>query len=90
MNHSRFLPAAKAPGVSLFTRISYFPYFKLGVAYYELGQWDAALQAFETEERLGAISRSGEELSELRRYRELDEGTRDAAATEVRARMSTF
>ena len=33
---------------------SYFPYFKLGIAYYQLGQWDAALQAFETEVRLEA------------------------------------
>jgi len=67
--------------------ISYFPYFKLGVAYYELGQWDAALQAFETEERLEAISRSEADLSELRRYRELARSAKDAAEAEARARI---
>ena len=50
---------------------SYFPYLKLGIAYYELGQLDAALQAFETEERLGAIAGSENALHQLTRYRGL-------------------
>ena len=48
---------------------SYFPYLKLGIAYLHLGQLDAALQAFETEERLGAIAQSPEDLGELERFR---------------------
>ena len=35
--------------------VAYFPYLKLGIAYYHLGQIEAALQAFQTEEQLGAI-----------------------------------
>ena len=38
--------------------IAYFPYLKLGIAYYHLGQPEAALQAFQTEEQLGAIAAS--------------------------------
>ncbi len=49
--------------------IAYFPYLKLGVAYYHLGQLDAALQAFETELRLGAIQQSNDAYRELTRYR---------------------
>jgi len=49
----------------------YFPYLKLGIAYHHLGQFDAALQAFQTEEQLGAIQESDEDLAELERYRGL-------------------
>jgi tetratricopeptide (TPR) repeat protein len=51
--------------------IAYFPYLKLGIAYYHLGQLDAALQAFQTEEQLGAIQASRSDLAELERYRRL-------------------
>ena len=34
--------------------VDYFPYLKLGIAYYHLGQLDAAEQAFETERRQAA------------------------------------
>ena len=67
--------------------VSYFPYFKLGVAYYELGQLDAALQAFETEERLEAISRTEIDLSELRRFRDLALGAKEDAAADATARI---
>ena len=50
--------------------VAYFPYLKLGIAYVELGQYDAALQAFETEERLGEIRDSPGDRAELERYRE--------------------
>jgi tetratricopeptide (TPR) repeat protein len=50
---------------------AYFPYLKLGIAYYHLKQLDAALQAFETEEQLGAIAGSNRDLQELERYRTL-------------------
>lgn len=58
--------------------IGYFPYLRLGVAYYQLGQFDAALQAFETEERLGAIAGSESANAELLRFRALAENARTA------------
>ena len=51
--------------------IGYFPYLKLGIAYYHLGQADAALRAFETEERLQAIQDSPGDLAVLEKYRRL-------------------
>jgi tetratricopeptide (TPR) repeat protein len=60
--------------------VAYFPYLKLGIAYYHLGQPDAALQAFQTEEQLGAIQDSGSDLAELERYRRLALEARGAAA----------
>lgn len=62
--------------------ISYFPYLKLGIAYYHLGQFDAALQAFETEAQLGAITQSESASMELERYRTLVGEARTAAAAE--------
>ncbi|HNX49273.1 MAG TPA: AAA family ATPase [Thermoanaerobaculaceae bacterium] len=62
--------------------VAYFPYLKLGIAYTGLGQHEAALQAFDTEERLGAIRDSEEALDELRRVREVARaGQRKAAET---------
>jgi tetratricopeptide (TPR) repeat protein len=49
----------------------YFPYLKLGIAYYHLGHFEAALQAFQTEEQLGAIQESEGDLAELDHYRRL-------------------
>ncbi len=48
---------------------SYFPYLKLGIAYLELDDPAAALRAFETEERLGAIASSPPDLAQLERFR---------------------
>ena len=67
--------------------IAYFPYFRLGVAYYQLGQFDAALQAFETEARLGAILESEDESANLERYRTLAEEARTTAAAEETLRI---
>ena len=58
---------------------AYFPYLKLGIAYYHLGQIEAALQAFQTEEQLGAIQASRSDLAELERYRRLALEAREAA-----------
>jgi tetratricopeptide (TPR) repeat protein len=66
---------------------AYFPYLKLGIAYYELGQLDAALQAFETEERLGAIAGSEKAVQDLARYRELTTDARQAAQAAEAARI---
>jgi tetratricopeptide (TPR) repeat protein len=60
---------------------SYFPYLKLGIAYVNLEQLEAALRAFETEERLGAIQESPDDLAALQHYRLLAERRlADAAA----------
>lgn len=67
--------------------IAYFPYLKLGIAYHHLGQHDAALQAFETESRLGAITESDRARSQLERYRLLAEAARLEASREERERI---
>jgi tetratricopeptide (TPR) repeat protein len=67
--------------------VSYFPYYKLGVAYYHMGQFDAALQAFDTEVRLGAIAESEPDNAELERYQGLVQGARAAAAKEEQKRI---
>ena len=66
---------------------AYFPYLKLGIAYYELGQLDAALQAFETEERLGAIDQSERHRTELDSYRELALDAQRSAVDEEAERL---
>jgi tetratricopeptide (TPR) repeat protein len=67
--------------------ITYFPYLRLGIAYYELGQLDAALQAFETEARLGAIAQSETANSELERYQDLAQAAQASAAAEETRRI---
>jgi tetratricopeptide (TPR) repeat protein len=47
----------------------YFPYLKLGIAYFAAGEYKAALRAFETEEQLGAIQDSQTASDELGRFR---------------------
>ena len=66
---------------------AYFPYLQLGIAYYHLGQLDAALQAFETEARLGAIAQSDTANAELERYRGLAEAARATAAAQEKQRI---
>jgi tetratricopeptide (TPR) repeat protein len=62
--------------------VEYFPYFRLGVAYYHLGRFDAALQAFETEARLGAIAESEPANAQLAEFRTRAEEARMAQAAE--------
>jgi tetratricopeptide (TPR) repeat protein len=66
---------------------SYFPYLKLGIAYYQLGQLDAALQAFETEARLGAIAQSETASAELEQYRIFTQEARATAVAEENQRI---
>ena len=66
---------------------SYFPYLKLGIAYYHLDQFDAALQAFETEARLGAIAQSETARAELERFRSLVRQAMVTAAAEEQQRI---
>jgi tetratricopeptide (TPR) repeat protein len=67
---------------------SYFPYLKLGIAYYHLGQLDAALQAFETEARLAAIPQSDTASAELEHYQTLVQEARAIAAVEEQQRIA--
>ncbi len=61
--------------------IQYFPYLRLGVAYFHLGQADAALQAFETEERQKEIEKSAEGRAELADFRGRIENRRNEETT---------
>ncbi len=80
------------PGVGVKTYgmnfVNYFPYLKLGIAYFELGQTDAALQAFETEERLGAIARSASDIGSLRAYREKAQQAQQVARAAEKERIA--
>ncbi|MEE8524761.1 MAG: hypothetical protein V3T72_12575, partial [Thermoanaerobaculia bacterium] len=66
---------------------AYFPYLKLGIALYQLGKLDAALQAFETEERLGEIAKSESHLGELRTHQDRARRAQDATADQERQRI---
>jgi tetratricopeptide (TPR) repeat protein len=68
--------------------IAYFPYLKLGIAFYHLGNFEAAIRAFETEERLGAIQESAADLAQLERYRDLALAAREKARAEESAHVS--
>jgi len=50
--------------------VDYFPYLKLGIAYFASGEYEAALRAFDTEEQLGAIQSSESAMGELSRFRQ--------------------
>ncbi len=63
--------------------VDYFPYLKLGIAYHQLGEEKAALEAFDTEERLGVVKGSPEAGRELARYRQLAQAARPAPAPEA-------
>lgn len=65
--------------------VDYFPYLKLGIAYHHLGQEQAALDAFETEERLGVVQSSPEARRELERYRQLAADARQKATADTAA-----
>src|SRR5215813_7347756 len=79
------------PGVQVRTYgmnfINYHPYLKLGIAYQNLGQFDAALQALDTEERLGAIAKSPE-LRELQSLRKQVQVAREAAQAADKDRIA--
>lgn len=66
---------------------AYFPYLELGVAYHHLGRHDAALQAFDTEERLGEVGKVPEAAGELQRYRQLALAAREQAAAAAREQV---
>lgn len=68
----------------------YFPYLKLGIANYHLGQLDAALRWLDREEQLRAISKSPTALAELRQVREDIKKAQESAAAALRARTQTL
>jgi tetratricopeptide (TPR) repeat protein len=65
--------------------VNYFPYLKLGAAYVELGDFDAALQAFDTEERLGIAIGVPTAWSELQAGRARASAARSRAAEDAAA-----
>lgn len=67
--------------------VDYFPYYKMGIAYFNLGQMDAAAQAFDIEEQLGAIAKSADALADLQQYRDRIAGERAAAAENEKAKI---
>ncbi|HKB08551.1 MAG TPA: tetratricopeptide repeat protein [Candidatus Polarisedimenticolia bacterium] len=67
--------------------INYHPYLGLGIAYLNLGQIDAALQAFDTEERLGAIARSPA-LAQLKDLRARAQAARETAHADDKQRIA--
>ncbi|MEM7584340.1 MAG: ATP-binding protein [Acidobacteriota bacterium] len=67
--------------------IPYFPHLKLGIAYLELGEPAAALQAFETEELLEEIQKSEKHQTELNLYRQRAEQALAEAAEAEAARI---
>lgn len=52
-------------------RINYLPYLKLGIAYLNMGEYDKALKAFESEESYGAVQRSESDMRNLETLREM-------------------
>src|SRR5262249_17312903 len=66
--------------------VDYFPYLKLGIAYHQLGEESAALEAFDTEERLGVVQGSREARAELVKYRQLAQQAQQQASASVQKR----
>ena len=62
----------------------YFPYLKLGIAYFAAGEYEAALRAFDTEEQLGAVQDSQAAFDELGRFRARASEALDAEREEQR------
>ena len=62
----------------------YFPYLKLGIAYFAAGEYEAALRAFDTEEQLGAVQSSKVALGELSRFRRRASDAQERQRTEQR------
>ncbi len=66
---------------------TYFPYFKLGVAYYNLGREDEALQEFQAEEAQGQIQQSADDYKELQQLRDVILQAREEVAIAEREKI---
>jgi len=62
--------------------VDYFPYLKLGIAYFAADEYEAALRAFDTEEQIGAIQDSEPAWDELNRFRRRAAGEAERQRTE--------
>lgn len=69
---------------------AYFPYLKLAIAYYNLGQLDAAFRGLDTEEKLKAINSSEPDLAELKRVRDLVTQAQKARAADAQRQIREF
>src|SRR5262245_27617382 len=80
------------PGVGVRTYgmnfIKYFPYLNKGMALYNLGKFEEALKALETEERLGEVAKASEELQNLRAFRKLAQDEMDKSRLGERERIA--
>jgi tetratricopeptide (TPR) repeat protein len=70
--------------------IPYFPYLKLGTAYYYMGQLEAASQALDREEQLQAIAASPSDLAELNWIRGLIKQALEAGAADEQKRIQSL
>ena len=68
--------------------VDYYPYLKLGVAYYHLGQPAAALDAFATESSQGEVRSSSEATAQLERFERLAREQLTAVEQEQAARIA--
>lgn len=94
---NRAIEKRAEPGVAVRTFgmnfVNYHPYLKLGIVYYNLGEHDAALQAFDTESRFGAIGRligdsPSAEMRNLETFREFAQKAKEASQTSEPERVA--
>lgn len=70
--------------------VNYLPYLKLGIAYYNVGQYEAALQAFERESALGAVARSPSDSQNLQTLQRLAQEALGGSDADKRKRAERF
>ena len=70
--------------------INYFPYLKLGIAYYNMGQYDDAIQNFDLEENFGAIEKSPGNYRNLQTFRQLAQDAKQAALQGEQQRIAAI
>lgn len=66
---------------------AYFPYLKLGVAYFNMGQFQAASQQLDKEEQLQEITKSAADYAQLKDIREKIKQALESQAAANRARI---
>jgi tetratricopeptide (TPR) repeat protein len=66
----------------------YLPYLQLGIAYLNLGRFEEAMDAFETEERYKVVTEHRRDLENLRTFRRFAEEARQAATAQNEQRLA--